>query len=47
MEKLPERIHDEGNGINYMIVGDYYIPLRESGIEMRILRKNNPSSLYP
>ena len=26
MEKLPERIHDEGNGIDYVLVGDYYIP---------------------
>ena len=26
MEKLPERIYDEGNGIDYVLVGDYYIP---------------------
>ena len=26
MEKLPERIHDERNGIDYVLVGDYYIP---------------------
>ena len=26
MEKLPERIHDGRNGIDYVLVGDYYIP---------------------
>ena len=26
MEKLKNRIHDDSNGLNYVLVGDYYIP---------------------
>ena len=26
MKELPERIHDETNGLDYVLVGDYYIP---------------------
>ena len=26
MNELKERIHDEGNGLDYVLVGDYYIP---------------------
>ena len=26
MEKLPGRIHDDGNGIDYVLAEDYYIP---------------------
>lgn len=26
MKELPERIHDEGNSIGYVLAGDYYIP---------------------
>ena len=26
MEKLKKRIHDKDNGLDYMLVGDYYIP---------------------
>lgn len=26
MENLKERIHDENNGLDYVLVGDYYIP---------------------
>lgn len=26
MKELPERIHDDTNGLEYVLVGDYYIP---------------------
>ena len=26
MEKLKKHIHDDGNGLDYVLVGDYYIP---------------------
>ncbi len=26
MSKLEKRIHDEKNGLDYVLVGDYYIP---------------------
>lgn len=26
MKELPERIHDDTNGFDYVLVGDYYIP---------------------
>lgn len=26
MEKLKKRIHDKNNGLDYVLVGDYYIP---------------------
>lgn len=26
MKGLPERIHDDTNGLDYVLVGDYYIP---------------------
>lgn len=26
MKELPERIHDDTNGLDYALVGDYYIP---------------------
>lgn len=26
MKELKERIHDSGNGLDYVLVGDYYIP---------------------
>ena len=26
MDKLEPRIHDEANGLDYILVGDYYIP---------------------
>ena len=26
MEKLEKRIHDDSNGLDYVLVGDYYIP---------------------
>lgn len=26
MEKLKKRIHDDSNGLDYVLVGDYYIP---------------------
>ena len=25
MKELPERIHDDTNGLDYVLVGDYYI----------------------
>ena len=32
MKELPERIHDDTNGLDYVLVGDYYIPaLRLTG----------------
>ena len=27
MKELPERIHDDTNGLDYVLVGDYYIPV--------------------
>ena len=39
MEKLPERIHDEGNGIKYVLVGDYYIPDLKLTEESRPIRR--------
>ena len=29
MNKLKSRIHDEANGLDYILVGDYYIPAIE------------------
>ena len=29
MDKLEPRIHDEANGLDYVLVGDYYIPAVE------------------
>ena len=29
MSELKPRIHDEANGLDYMLVGDYYIPVLE------------------
>lgn len=29
MDELKSRIHDEGNGLDYVLVGDYYIPAIE------------------
>lgn len=29
MGELKQRIHDEANGLNYVLVGDYYIPAIE------------------
>ena len=29
MDKLEPRIHDEANGLDYILVGDYYIPTIE------------------
>ena len=29
MDKLEPRIHDEANGLDYVLVGDYYIPAIE------------------
>ena len=26
MDRLKPRIHDEANGLDYVLVGDYYIP---------------------
>ena len=26
MKELPKRIHDDNNGLDYVLVGDYYIP---------------------
>ena len=26
METLKKRIHDDSNGLDYVLVGDYYIP---------------------
>lgn len=26
MEKLKKHIHDDGNSLDYVLVGDYYIP---------------------
>jgi len=26
MEKLKKHIHDDSNGLDYVLVGDYYIP---------------------
>ena len=38
MEKLRKRIHDNSNGLDYVLVGDYYIPdlklAEENGIKV-------------
>ena len=33
MNKLASRIHDESNGLDYVLVGDYYLPDIQLGNE--------------
>lgn len=35
MEKLRKRIHDDSNGLDYVLVGDYYIPALKMPEESR------------
>lgn len=35
MNKLANRIHDESNGLDYVLVGDYYLPEIQLGNEER------------
>ena len=35
MKELPERIHDDTNGLDYVLVGDYYIPALRLAEESR------------
>ena len=37
MEKLRKRIHDDSNGLDYVLVGDYYIPALKMPEESRPL----------
>lgn len=37
MEKLKKRIHDESNGLDYVLVGDYYIPDLKLPEESRLI----------
>lgn len=36
MEELKKRIHDDGNGLDYVLVGDYYIP------DLKLPEENRP-----
>lgn len=36
MEKLRKRIHDNSNGLDYVLVGDYYIP------DLKLPEENRP-----
>ena len=36
MEKLEKRIHDDSNGLDYVLVGDYYIP------DLKLPEENRP-----
>ena len=36
MKELPERIHDDTNGLDYVLVGDYYIPA------LRLTKESRP-----
>ena len=38
MKELPERIHDGTNGLDYALVGDYYIPALRLTEESRPFR---------
>ena len=35
MEKLKKHIHDDSNGLDYVLVGDYYIPALQLPEESR------------
>lgn len=37
MEKLRKRIHDNSNGLDYVLVGDYYIP------DLKLAEENRPT----
>lgn len=37
MKELKERIHDSGNGLDYVLVGDYYIPDLKLPEERRLI----------
>ncbi len=39
MTELKERIHDENNGLDYVLVGDYYIPELTLPEENRLIGK--------
>lgn len=36
MEQLKKRIHDDSNGLDYVLVGDYYIP------DLKLPEENRP-----
>ena len=36
MKELKPRIHDESNGLDYVLVGDYYVP------DLKIPEENRP-----
>lgn len=38
MKELKPRIHDESNGLDYVLVGDYYVP------DLKIPEENRPIS---
>lgn len=37
MSELKKRIHVESNGLDYVLVGDYYIPVLEVPKEKRLI----------
>ena len=40
MEKLKKRIHDNSNGLDYVLVGDYYIP------DLKLAEENRPTGQW-
>lgn len=40
MEKLRKRIHDNSNGLDYVLVGDYYIP------DLKLAEENRPTGQW-
>ena len=48
MEKLRKRIHDDSNGLDYVLVGDYYIPALKMPEESRSIgRWGRMHQAYP
>ncbi|WP_195481500.1 TnpV protein [[Clostridium] symbiosum] len=40
MEKLRKRIHDNSNGLDYVLIGDYYIP------DLKLAEENRPTGRW-
>ena len=40
MEELKKRIHDDSNGLDYVLVGDYYIP------DLKLAEENRPTGQW-
>ena len=43
MEELKKRIHDDSNGLDYVLVGDYYIP----DLKLDVYKRQLVSSAVP